>query len=751
MSNTRDSNGRAPKETVPPDLKHALSLLRLDSLSDLEERFLSVNAFLKPWSVFRDSVFLRFPDAMPRATTVATIQNVEDPGSGVSRLDLLWFYTQFDDGGLRYDPRADQWTTDYNPDISTYGVIEKSEWRVGDYEKHLYAWLLQEFKVGKGYSPWRFEYLELKSICTAWVEVFVPIVNAVRASYDPKGRRYYGRLALYIEARCHSGLAFPGSNIRTPEGDVLSPTPYRVVSVPKTTMNSNGTKLPEIREQNHGVLTKKQYDETEKELRHVYPQYGGLVERPRFKQKMEDWLEEQRARAARRKAHEKHGEVQSFQPQVVEGRGQAKPLPTTPPSTRRKKQEQHQRSPSGRYKSESPIKRYADSIKRTFSLKMRSSSPKEDHKSPLHGVTRQLHFPDRRSSSMEQAERDWVAGPSARPEMPIRPSEQIIYTSIRNSNPCAESPPKQCDAQGASANTDDSVFSPMGQLSAIPHPLVPEQEGHQYGVLKDHPALRQKKSDHDVRLPSYEGTAYQAEISLTNLHMNRMKATRTPDSSRANPPTRLPTPIVPIPYGGPRIASADTPGSPAISVAQSFQPVMSPPKSIVPPSKPIAASLKAGASVPMPVAWPGTSPPQRRAWPSPDSDVEDFAPPIPSRSPGRHETIHVAKSRSEQLRRNKGAPELSHIVSKDNIRAALREESSFEELAPREPFAAPVRMMTPGGSLPTHNSNLFPRREQRKGTPVGAWVGGNKGRLAAGGAYEMEVLNDGKDQKETSK
>jgi hypothetical protein len=90
-------------------------------------------------------------------------------------------------------------------------------------------------------------------------------------------------------------------------------------------------------------------------------------------------------------------------------------------------------------------------------------------------------------------------------------------------------------------------------------------------------------------------------------------------------------------------------------------------------------------------------------------------------------------------------------VSKDNIRAALREESSFEELAPREPFAAPVRMMTPGGSLPTHNSNLFPRREQRKGTPVGAWVGGNKGRLAAGGAYEMEVLNDGKDQKETSK
>jgi hypothetical protein len=160
MSNTRDSNGRAPKETVPPDLKHALSLLRLESLSDLEERFLSVNAFLKPWSVFRDSVFLRFPDAMPRATTVATIQNVEDPGSGVSRLDLLWFYTQFDDGGLRYDPRADQWTTDYNPDISTYGVIEKSEWRVGDYEKHLYAWLLQEFKVGKGYSPWRFEYLE---------------------------------------------------------------------------------------------------------------------------------------------------------------------------------------------------------------------------------------------------------------------------------------------------------------------------------------------------------------------------------------------------------------------------------------------------------------------------------------------------------------------------------------------------------------------------------------------------------------
>jgi hypothetical protein len=113
----------------------------------------------------------------------------------------------------------------------------------------------------------------------------------VCASYSPKGRRHYGRLATFIESKSPSRLAFPEGNVPALPGGMMSPTPFRVVSKPSM-----------LRDASRGMLTKKNYDETERELRDVYPQYGGLVERPRFKQKMDEWLAEQRARAARRKA-----------------------------------------------------------------------------------------------------------------------------------------------------------------------------------------------------------------------------------------------------------------------------------------------------------------------------------------------------------------------------------------------------------------------------------------------------------------
>lgn len=189
---------------VPPDLRHALAQLKLDGYENLEERFLSTPAFLKPWSAFRDSILLLAPGVMPKPSLIKGAG--ED---GISRIDLLWFYTQFDEGALRYDPRADVLSEDYTPDTSIYGTIDKSNWRVDEYEKHLYAWMLQEFKVGKSYNPLRFKYFELKNICTAWEDVMVPIVNVVRASYDRRGRRYYGRLARFVEERCPSRLAFP--------------------------------------------------------------------------------------------------------------------------------------------------------------------------------------------------------------------------------------------------------------------------------------------------------------------------------------------------------------------------------------------------------------------------------------------------------------------------------------------------------------------------------------------------------------
>jgi hypothetical protein len=189
--------------------------------------------------------------------------------------------------------------------------------------------------------------------------VFVPIVNAVRTSYSVKGRRHYSRLALFIENRCPSRLAFPEGNVIMPDGVLTSPTPFRMVSRPSHLRGASQT-----------VLTKKNYDEAEKELRNVYPQYGGLVERPRFKQKMDEWLEEQRVRATYRKTISKPETVQYVsslsQPESVPCDGSPSSKPTQKDN-----------------RSRSPIKRYSDSIRRSLSMNVATSRFNKPEPSPL--------------------------------------------------------------------------------------------------------------------------------------------------------------------------------------------------------------------------------------------------------------------------------------------------------------------------------------------------------------------------------
>lgn len=749
MANIRDLFTRDHHEKVPPDLQHALTLLRLDGYQGLEDRILATDAFLRPWSVFRDSVYLLSPDAVPRTTQIIPIGG--DPaGNGVSRLDILWFYTQFDEGTLRYDPRADRYNLDYTTDTSLYGVIDKSKWRVEEHEKHLYAWLLQEFKVGKSYNPWRFECLELKNVCTAWEEILTPIVNAVRTSYSSKGRRHYGRLALFIEARCPSALAFPGSNVAVPEGGVLSPTPYRLVSIPKKTANTAGVTPYYAQEFAQGVLTAKNYDTTERELRDVYPQYGGLVERPKFKQKMEDWLAEQRARAERRKGLGNHGRVSSFQPSI---RSQNGSVP--------RRLDIHKRSASGAGDGGSPIKQYSESLKRTLTNAV-SSLRGGDQKSSLHGVTRQLHFPDRGSSQpYDPLSNSMIITPLPRPEQHRETSGVSVFTSIRNSNPFTEDLADLI--KRARADSDDSTFSPMGQLSAIPRPLQPEaDEVHSFKpVLEESPAVRERKSYHEARVPSYEGTEWEKEISLTDLHMSRMNTMRDPEPARTRTPaTRLPAPIVPVPYSGPRVASADTPGKSKFQLPQT---VLAPPKLVSMPTQAGTAAQKVTwpgppSTLPKAVPWPNTPSPkapkkswafpkpdtEKKSWPFLDSDTEDehIPPIIPAKSPERQ--IHNPRSRKLEDPDN----EVFRIVSRENIRNALGDlsrESSCEEFTPPKAELDPASTMSPVKQhLRTYNSHLFPRKDERKGTPVGEWVKGEaeKGRYNPGGAYEMDVSND---------
>jgi hypothetical protein len=729
LSSLRGFFSREEKEKLPADLKRALSILQLTDIATLEERFLATEAFLRPWAVFRDSISILQPDAMPRGTPIDTAS-----ATSISRLDILWFYTQFDEDARRYDPRADKSSREYTTDSSVYGVISKRGWTVVDYEKHLYAWLLQTFGVGKARNIWGFDYFELRNICTAWEAVFVPVLNAVRASYNIKGRRHYGRLALFIEERCPSRLAFPEDNVGFSADNTGSSIPLRLVSMPKMKVGSDGTTFQK-RTHNVGILTRKHYDEAEKELRDVYPQYGGLVERPKFKHKMEEWLAEQRARADIKKAAVRHGEIHSHQPQIVQRQGSGSSTKKRISPRKAKRQASHDGSPRS-------IKRYSDSIRRSLTRDGSKKTAKEEPKSPLHGVTRQLHIPDDPSHHPTLANQQVVTStvpptdlvtPWPTSEPGPRPYEQIVCTAIRKSNPFSEDPPAEVlPSQQIPGNMATSIVSEVDS-NAHSRPLPRDHEhGVSFATLRDEVlAIRAKKSYGDIRVPSYEGTGYTDEISLTNLRKVRRDVVRTPDPLRSvTPRSRLPAPIKPVSYAGHlRTTAGDAHRKD--------------------PPKPVSRSEIAA---PKHVPWPGSSLPRSLPWPGSDSDGET-TPPLPPKSPERWNSVrgHVEGSHAQQVVRDE-AESMSRIVSKENIRAALgrmSRGSSVEDLDPPMPMRSvpsPERTMSPDGvKLATYNTHLFPRKEDRKGTPVGDWITKTRKHYEGGRTYE-KVDRQGQEQ-----
>lgn len=289
---------------MDPSLRAALSLLELHDLDALEERFIKTPAFLVPWADYRDSFLLIQPHGMPRCAL---------PGQ-ISRRDILYTYTYFCEGKLRYDGRADlENMKEYDPDLkpSEYYAIKKKYWGAAEFDKLLYVWLLQTFKVGKQRNPFGFNYFECMNVCRAWEEVFVPIVEAVRNDYNTKGRYHYGRLAKVVEECAPSRLAFP-------EGNVTSNTQSFRASVPiseSSAQRSMGEMHPVT-----GIATKwKKWQEEEAELRHAYPQYGQLVERPKPKINFPDWIEEQRVMAEKRKKEMRSAENRAAALRHLEG------------------------------------------------------------------------------------------------------------------------------------------------------------------------------------------------------------------------------------------------------------------------------------------------------------------------------------------------------------------------------------------------------------------------------------------------
>jgi hypothetical protein len=268
-------------------------------------------------------------------------------------------------------------------------------------------------------------------------------------------------------------------------------------------------------------------------------------------------------------------------------------------------------------------------------------------------------------------------------------SEENVYASIRNSNPhtdvCSQVITVPRHHRAAS---NDSVFSSMGALSAVPRPLFNEKTR----VNEPFPSeLEHHGKSHAARRPpSYEGTGYRHEISSINLHAEYTGIAKMSDEDRvARPkvkaPSRLPTPIriQPVPYAGQLKATVtDT----------KDRDTMSRPKA---------------------VPWPGhEDPPSAVPWPGSD----DPPPAIPAKNPNRwkYSGGHVT---ANQLTKEEHAS-VMRIVSKENIRAALggtTPDASTEDLNAQTVPQVPSRIKTPQ-VLPTYNTHMFPRKDQRNGT-----------------------------------
>ncbi|KAF2866275.1 hypothetical protein BDV95DRAFT_598915 [Massariosphaeria phaeospora] len=674
--------GKEKKDKMTPELKRALHRLRFDGgLQELQDRILGLDAFLKPWADFRDCFLLVQPEGMPRAAA---------PGSFTGK-DLLFFYTLYDEGQLRHDPRADIRSSSYTENSSVYGRIDKTDWTVIEFEKLLYAWLLQELKVGKTHNPFGLRYFKKRSVCTAWEEVLVPIVDAVRESYDIRGRRHYGQLASFIEDAKPSRLAFPEGNVNPPV-----PQPVAARSPLRPYLNSQLSPSLPRRCDDDMVQANATMAQEESELRRVFPGYGGMVERPKFKVKLEDWIAEQRERAQRKKTLH-----------ALENNAHGGGLVNTTTSLLRSM-------------SVSTVASLSRASSKRFSQSFRANKSHSDEpRSPLHGTTRAVELP---RTPPKMIPREPAQTPTRRPrhvsmEKALsmanherKPSDG--YDAIRNSNPFVPS------ASRIFRDIAEPTTPTTPPLAPITRPIVEDDTNEHYGGLQSSPA--------GDRVPSYEGTGYGRSVSPEGPPARAY--TGTPKA------TRIPAPIQPIPYAS-NLRAAIKERTP---ISEAF-PVQDEP-------------------VPQRTPWPGfESPvPQRKPWPGFEPRV---APPsIPIMSPTRWTSVrgHVSGTLDDHIDREGSTGALGkRIVSVENIRQALRDNSpgsstssQYEDedvhpaLRTRKTFDTTSSRYKDEDVHPalrplkTFNKHMFPRTDSRGDSDQNV----RKTRYDLSTAYEMSVF-----------
>ncbi|KAF2197688.1 hypothetical protein GQ43DRAFT_194880 [Delitschia confertaspora ATCC 74209] len=325
-SNDPSSNPQAPEFWI------AMKKLEFSTIDDLEQHFFTRQEFLIPWSDFRDHFLLLQPQGMPRVSL---------PGQ-VTRERILWWYTQYDEGGYRFDPldmslleddNDDQFEYDdiaYAADDAKYGrdttpltpgessnhgavlknkksvpelsdlrIVDKSTWGVTSHEKHLYVHMLQLFRVGRtrnSQKPPAFKYFLTRNICTAYEKIFQPIIHELVHQYDIRGRQYYGRLAMFVEKIAPSRLAFPESNV------VLRSQSVNIDVRDKSTLGALREKTlqrQETRRQSRLSVNKAMIEE-EKAIRRGFEKWNPRTEKPDFD--IRGWIDEQRVLAHRNQA-----------------------------------------------------------------------------------------------------------------------------------------------------------------------------------------------------------------------------------------------------------------------------------------------------------------------------------------------------------------------------------------------------------------------------------------------------------------
>ncbi|OAG10165.1 uncharacterized protein CC84DRAFT_1256054 [Paraphaeosphaeria sporulosa] len=742
MNNIRNALiPRTPKEKISPNLKKALDVLNLKDLDALEHHFLGMIPFLKPWSQYRDSFLLIQPGSAPRSSETNKVRG----------MDILWFYTNFSDGELRYDPRADDASSLFTTDETQYGNFDTTHWSVEEHEKMLYAWLLQEFRVGKARNPFGFAYFELQNVCTAWRTVFVPIVKAVRDSYDPKGRRHYGRLANFIELRSPSRVAFPESNVSVPQ----SANPHRMVSVTRERgIAVSAQRLIGVASADTPSktcpATKKSKIFFDQELRDIYPKYGQVVEKP--KTNLSEFLANQKARIKRknRDIQESTGalfgrsrngrespmfgckgidDARVIDPAVdakrrsliLSDRPSLEVLPSPKSSIK----------PSQKNKGVVPVGMYRF-----------MPSPTED-KSPLHGITRPIELPDDETGAEADGETTQdiisyleaegrIPGESdhpcglpqpayARPDPERKPSDGV-YSSIRNSNPFLEDTARFWKTPGHRASIE--VLFPMsGYPSAIPKPLfnIPKrQDAH---TQRDHDFIPESpspvKASHDSkasRMPSYAGTGYDREIKPPFVE-NKLNSTL---EHNAYEPSSRETSFA---LSGILEMVHPLERQDRIAGAHQYHTVAENPETIRmlegrdsdDPQHVHWPGMTPGIT-PEPVPWPGHTPTVTSPAPTEGPHASRFQgldspPPVPPKHPAR--TASVRSSAGSDLPTPPSFPTLigPHIISKENIRGHLSNIS--RDLSDETLRQVKQRDVTPRGTprLTPFNKNMFPRRD----------------------------------------